>query len=124
LLASYNDVTGTLTIIDDSGMNLGVRTHVTAFHTKRTASGSLPLMYLEDTGAASGNPSVYKSSLARTTGKHIEGVNESGTAVWGVNYYGQYECFTANRGIFLRSPNGSRWEIYVTNAGTIAVAAA
>lgn len=124
LLSNFTDVTGTLTIIDDSGMQLAVRTHVTAFSTTRTSAGSLPLMYLQDKGTSSGNPTVYKSKLSRATGKHAEGVNETDTTVWGVNYYGQYECFSNGRGIFLRSANGSRWEVYVTNAGAVAVAPA
>ena len=121
LATNYNDVSGTLTIIDDSGMNLGVRTHVTAFHAERTAGGSLPMMFLEDTYTASGNPQVYKSRVSRTTGYHNEGVDESDVVRFTINYYGQYECTTAGRGIILKSPNGTRYELSVSNAGAVVV---
>ena len=121
LATNYNDVSGTLTIIDDSGMNLGVRTHVTAFHVERTAAGSLPMMFLEDTGTSSGNPQVYKSRVSRTTGYHHQGIDEADVVRFFINYYGQYECTTAGRGIILKSPNGTRYELTVSNAGAVVV---
>ena len=124
LLASYSDPQGTITIIADSGMNLGIRTHVTAFASKRNAGGNLPMMYLQDVYTSSGNPTVYQSQQSRFSGYHFQGLDETGAAKVKITYYGEYECTSAGRGIFLRSPNGSRWSVTVSDAGAVVVTAA
>jgi hypothetical protein len=120
LATEIEDTSKRLVILHDKGFQFNTRVHTTALYAQRNSGGSSPLVYMEDLNTTSGNPVTYKSKMSRYTGKHLEGVNETDTSVFEINYYGEYENKLAGRGIILKTPDGTkRYKISIDNNGQI-----
>jgi hypothetical protein len=117
LATEIEDLTDTLMILHEKGWNIPVRTDATSIRSKKKSAGSMPMVDMQQMDTTAGNPIVYKSKLSRATGKHLEGVNASDASVFEINYYGEFECKTPNRGIIVKSPNGTRWTLRVSDSG-------
>lgn len=98
-------------------ININANTHGAQITTNADAGSTL---YLYKASTGSGDVlRIYNSG----TGPSIDFRNTGGS-VAKVNPNGEYEHLTAGAGIILKSPNGTRYRVTVTDAGALALTAA